>query len=34
MIVVAAALSVIPFVEIVKAILRAVGYDKKVNQIK
>ncbi|HEX5350404.1 MAG TPA: cation-translocating P-type ATPase C-terminal domain-containing protein, partial [Trichococcus sp.] len=34
MIVVAAALSVIPFVEIMKAILRGVGYDKKVNQIK
>jgi Ca2+-transporting ATPase len=34
MIVVAAALSVIPFVEIMKAILRGIGYDKKVNQIK
>ena len=34
MIVVAAAMSVITFVEIMKAILRGIGYDKKVNQIK
>jgi Ca2+-transporting ATPase len=34
MIVILAALSVIPFVEIMKAILRGIGYDKKVNQIK
>jgi P-type Ca2+ transporter type 2C len=34
LIVVLAALSVIPFVEIAKAILRGVGYDKKVNGIK
>lgn len=34
MIVIIAALSIIPFVEIVKAILRGVGYDDKVNQNK
>ncbi len=34
MIVIVAALSIIPFVEIVKAILRGVGYDDKVNQNK
>ena len=33
MIVVLAALSVIPFVEFMKAILRGIGYDDKVNKI-
>ncbi|UJF16507.1 cation-translocating P-type ATPase [Jeotgalibaca sp. MA1X17-3] len=34
MIIILAALSVIPFVEIAKAILRGIGYDDKVNKLK